>query len=264
MDKEFIGKNIVVTGAASGLGRAVAMGLAGQSAKVWVVDISIKDGNAVADQITAGGGSARFYELNVADPEGWERFSRKIADADGVLHGLVNNAGVGHRVGIVDTTVADWQRVLNIDLSSVFYGMKFLAPLIGKAGGGAIVNVSSVVGMIGYFAAAYCASKWGVRGLSKVGAMEFAGQDIRVNSIHPGLIDTPLLHSGSNKFVEESLKAVPARRPAKPVEIADAVSFLLSDKSRYITGTEIVVDGGLTSGGIYYRLQNDLKAALED
>jgi len=264
MDKEFVGKNIVVTGAASGLGRAVAMGLAGQSAKVWVVDISVKDGHAVADQITAGGGSARFYELNVADPEGWERFSRKIADEDGVLHGLVNNAGVGHRVGIADTTVADWQRVLNIDLSSVFYGMKFLAPLIGKAGGGSIVNVSSVVGMIGFFAAAYSTSKWGVRGLSKVGAMEFAGQDIRVNSIHPGLIDTPLLHSGSNAFVEQSLKAVPARRPAKPVEIADAVSFLLSDKSRYITGTEIVVDGGLTSAGIYYRVQNDLKAALED
>lgn len=263
MDKEFVGKNIVVTGAASGLGRAVAIALAGQSANVWVVDIAVKDGNAVADQINAEGGSARFHELNVADPEGWERFGRKVADEDGVLYGLVNNAGVGHRVGIVDTSVADWQRVLNIDLSSVFYGMKFLAPLIAKGGGGSIVNVSSVVGMIGYFAAAYSASKWGVRGLSKVGALEFAAQDIRVNSIHPGLIDTPLLRAGPNEFIEESLKAVPARRAARPDEIADAVSFLLSDKSRYITGTEIVVDGGLTSAGIFYRLQNDLRAALE-
>lgn len=113
--------------------------------------------------------------------------------------------------------------------------------------------------MLGYFAAGYGASKWGVRGLSKVGALEFAEHDVRVNSIHPGLVDTPLLHSGSSEFVDTSLKSVPAGRVADSEEIAESVAFLLSDAARYITGTEIVVDGGLTSGGIYHRITRELK-----
>jgi 3alpha(or 20beta)-hydroxysteroid dehydrogenase len=258
MNTDFQGKTIVVTGAASGMGKAEAMALAAESAKVWVADISVDAGNAVVDEIVSEGGSARFYQLDVTDPKAWDGLAQIIETEDGALNGLVNNAGVSHRFGIMDTSIEDWKRVMDINLSSVFYGMKSLAPLLGKAGGGSIVNVSSIAGMMGYFAAAYGASKWGVRGLSKTGSLEFAGQHIRVNSIHPGLVETPLLLSGSTQFVAESLKAVPAGRLAQAAEIADTVAFLLSDKSRYITGTEIVIDGGISSGGVYHRLMNDL------
>lgn len=258
MKTDFQGKTIVVTGAASGMGKAEAKALAAESAKVWVTDISADAGNAVVDEIISEGGSARFYQLDVTDPKAWDGFAQIIKREDGGLNGLVNNAGVSHRYGIMETSVEDWKRVMDINLSSVFYGMKSLTPLLVEAGGGSIVNVSSIAGMMGYFAAAYGASKWGVRGLSKTGAMEFAGQHIRVNSIHPGLVETPLLLSGSTEFVAESLKAVPAGRVAQVAEIADTVMFLLSDKSRYITGTEIVIDGGLSSGGVYHRLMKDL------
>lgn len=261
MSSEFAGKIIAVTGAASGMGRAEALALARASATVWVADISEEKGEDLVDEITATGGSARFFGLNVTEPGEWQRFQDAIGEVDGALHGLVNNAGVSHRAGIVETEVADWRRLIDINLSSVFYGMKFMAPLLTRAGGASVVNVSSIAGMLGYFAAGYAASKWGVRGLSKVGAIEFAAEGIRVNSIHPGLIETPLLLSGSAEFVDESLRAVPAGRLAQPEEIADVVSFLLSERSRYINGTEIVVDGGMTSGGIYHRLLTDLRTA---
>lgn len=148
--------------------------------------------------------------------------------------------------------------MMTINLDSVFYGMRACAPLLRRNGGGSIVNISSIAGMVGYFAAAYGASKWGVRGLSKVGALEFAQDQVRVNSVHPGLVDTPLLNSGSREFVAQSLRSVPAGRTADADEVAGTVAFLLSDQAKYITGTEIVVDGGLTSGGLYHRITSDL------
>jgi 3alpha(or 20beta)-hydroxysteroid dehydrogenase len=137
--------------------------------------------------------------------------------------------------------------------------MKAMAPLIAKAGGGSIVNISSIAGAVGYFSASYAASKWGVRGLSKVGATEYADSNIRVNSILPGLVDTPMLRSGSPNFRSEIQKSVPANRLGEADEMAEAVVFLLSDKSRYITGAEIVIDGGLSSNGLFYRIMSDLE-----
>lgn len=258
-DREFDGRVAVVTGAGSGMGRVEALALAAKGATVWVADISAESGSAVAREIEAAGGSARFVGLDVTDPAAWAGFAEEIEQRDGRLDGLVNNAGVSHRFGILDTTDEDWRRVMDVNLSSVFYGMRALAPLMARAGGGSIVNISSISGLLGYFAAGYAASKWGVRGLSKTAALEFADRGIRVNSIHPGLVETPLLNSGSSAFVEESLRGVPAGRVADPKEIADTVLFLLSDSSTYITGTEIVVDGGLTSGGIYHRILSDLR-----
>ncbi|OZD01986.1 oxidoreductase [Rhodococcus sp. 06-235-1A] len=256
----FENKTIMVTGAGSGMGRVESEMLAARGAKVWVTDISKATGEAVVKNILDAGGRAKFYQLDVTAPDSWTALAKDIESSDGDLDGLVNNAGVSHRAGIEDTTVEDWHRVMNINLSSVFYGMKACAPLLKRGDGGSIVNVSSIAGMLGYFAAGYGASKWGVRGLSKVGALEFAEYGVRVNSIHPGLVDTPLLHSGSTTFVETSLQSVPAGRVADAEEIAESVAFLLSDSSRYITGTEIVIDGGLTSGGIYHRITNELKA----
>ena len=260
MNNEFEGKGFVVTGAGSGMGRAEAISLAGKAAKVWVTDINSQAGAAVVDVITAAGGSAEFFELNVADANRWNELAAVINTQDGKLDGLVNNAGVNYRFGILDTSVEEWHRVMDINLSSIFYGMKAMAPLIAEATGGSIVNVSSVAGMIGYFGAAYGTSKWGVRGLSKVGALEFASQNIRVNSIHPGLIDTPLLRSGSTEYIDVSIKSIPLGRVARSAEVANAVEFLLSDKSQYITGAEIVIDGGLTSGGLYHGIMNGVAA----
>lgn len=248
------GRVVVVTGAASGMGRVEALALGREGARVWVGDLAEGRGGALAEEIRDAGGSARFARLDVTDPRSWTALRERIRAEDGSLHGLVNNAGVSHRFGIVGTEDEDWRRVLDINLSGVFYGMKYLAPLMRGAGTGSVVNVSSIAGMTGYFAAAYAASKWGVRGLSKTGALEFAEWGVRVNSLHPGLVDTPLLRSGTEEFVEESLRSVPAGRVAEPEEIADVVAFLLSDASRYVTGTELVVDGGLTSGGLYHRV----------
>ena len=258
MNTEFSGKTVAVTGAGSGMGRAEAQLLASLGAHVWVADIDSTAGEAVIDQIRDKGGAADFHRLDVTDPDAWSRFAEVIDAADGNLDGLVNNAGVSFRYGIEDTSVEDWRRVMAINLDSVFYGMRACAPLLKCNGGGSIVNISSIAGMLGYFAAAYGASKWGVRGLSKVGALEFAEHHVRVNSVHPGLVETPLLTSGTTEFVDESLKSVPAGRSADPDEVAETVAFLLSDRSPYITGTEIVIDGGLTSGGLYHRITREL------
>jgi 3alpha(or 20beta)-hydroxysteroid dehydrogenase len=262
MSTEFLNKIFLVTGGSSGIGRAEALILAERGAKVWVADISIESGLETAALIIAKGGMAKFHNLNVTDPGNWQEMVLAIESEDGKLDGLVNNAGISQRLGILDTDIEDWHRIIEINLSSVFYGMKAMAPLIARAGGGSIVNVSSIAGKVGYPAASYAASKWGVRGLTKVGAMEFADANIRVNSILPGLVDTPMLRSGSPSLrIAEILKSVPAGRLGEAEEMAEAAVFLLSDKSRYITGSEIVIDGGLSSNGLFYRIANDVRAA---
>lgn len=252
------GSSVLVTGAAGGMGRAEARAVAEHGARVWVADLDVEHGTAVAAEIRESGGDAEFVALDVADPDEWQAVHDRIAGEEGLLHGLVNNAGVSHRFGITDTTDADWLRVLDINLSGAFYGMKYMAPLLRASRRGSVVNVSSIAGMTGYFSAGYAAGKWGVRGLSKTASLEFARWGVRVNSLHPGLVDTPLLNSGSEDFVEESLRSVPAGRTAEPEELAEAVLFLLSDASRYVSGTELVVDGGMTSGGLYHRILSGL------
>ncbi|MFD6099930.1 SDR family NAD(P)-dependent oxidoreductase [Nocardiopsis flavescens] len=248
------GRVVLVTGAASGMGRAEALALGREGALTWVADISGPGAEEVAAQVRDAGGRARAVRLDVTDPQGWREAAELVGRTDGALHGLVNNAGVSHRFGISDTTDEDWRRVLDVNLSGVFYGMKYTAPLLGASGGGSVVNVSSIAGMTGYFSAGYAAAKWGVRGISKTGALEYADRGVRVNSLHPGLVETPLLLSGSDRFVQESLRSVPAGRVADPEEVAGVVLFLLSDAARYVTGTEVVVDGGLTAGGLYHRI----------
>jgi 3alpha(or 20beta)-hydroxysteroid dehydrogenase len=259
VSSEFKNKVFLVTGGGSGIGRAEALILTERGAKVWVTDISTDSGAETVELISAKSGLAKFQKLDVTSPANWQEVYELIEAEDGKLDGLVNNAGVSNRAGISDTSVEDWHRVIEINLSSIFYGMKAMAPLIAKAGGGSIVNISSIAGTVGYFSASYAASKWGVRGLSKVGATEFADANIRVNSILPGLVDTPMLRSGSPNFRSEIQKSVPANRLGEAEEMAEAAVFLLSEKSRYITGSEIVVDGGLSSNGLFYRIMSDLE-----
>ncbi|HIZ97467.1 MAG TPA: SDR family oxidoreductase [Candidatus Janibacter merdipullorum] len=258
--QDFDGRSVVVTGAAGGLGRADCLALAARGAHVWVTDVDEGGAQGVVDEITASGGSARAAVLDVADPASWSLLAQAV-EGSGPLHGLVNNAGVSLRLGIRDTTVEQWDQVMALNLSSVFYGMKFLAPALVRAQGASVVNISSIAGMTGYFSATYGTSKWGVRGLSKVGALELADDRVRVNSLHPGLTGTPLLHQApDSSFVDASLASVPDGRLATPDEIASVVCFLLSDASSYVNGAELVADGGLTSGGLYHRILADLEA----
>lgn len=247
-------KVVLITGAAGGMGRVEAEIFAAEGARVWLADIDGAALQRTLSEIEAPGRRVEAVRLDVTDPQGWEGVRARIEQDCGELHGLVNNAGVSFRNSILTTSAEDWDRVLSINLTSVFLGMKSMHPLLGASGAASIVNVSSIAGLVGYFSPTYGASKWAVRGLSKTAAMEFAPDGIRVNSIHPGLVETPLLNSGSAEFVTESLKAVPMDRVAAAEEIAMLVRFLLSDESSYITGAELVADGGLTAGGIYHQI----------
>lgn len=206
--QRFEGRNIVVTGAGSVIGKAVASAVAFEGAEVCATDIDLDAVEALAKEITTAGRRCRAFSHDVADPASWERLAAEVAGG-GSLFGLVNNVGMSLRKGIVDTSVEEWRQVLDVNLSSVFYGMKYLAGPLRRARGASVVNVSSIAGMVGYFSASYGTSKWGVRELSKARALEFAADHVRVNSVHPGLVDT----GGRRGTSREGRPAVHQRKP---------------------------------------------------
>ncbi|MFR9728311.1 SDR family NAD(P)-dependent oxidoreductase [Saccharopolyspora sp. MS10] len=241
----------LITGAARGMGAAHAAALGRRGVHVCLADVL--DAGPVAADIIAAGGSASAHELDVTDPGSWARVVGEIRAERGNLGGLVNNAGISRRLGFTDTTEEVWDRVLRVNLSGPFHGMRAVAGLMRESGGGSIVNISSISGQIGYFSPSYSASKWGLTGLSKSAAGEFAAWGIRVNSVHPGLVGTPLL-DGADAFVASAVASIPAGRTGTPEEITEAVLFLLSERSAYLTGSEVTVDGGLVSNGLYHRI----------
>jgi 3alpha(or 20beta)-hydroxysteroid dehydrogenase len=239
----------VITGAAQGQGAAEARALAECGAHVVITDL--KDGEALARDIgDTTAGTAEFVALDVTDEAGWHSLAEDLRARHGRLDVLVNNAGVAFRFGLMETERADFERVLNVNLVGPFLAIRALAPLMRDGGGGSVINVGSAAGMTGHFSAAYSSSKWGLRGLTKVAAMEFAPWQIRVNAIHPGIVNTALV-PGDTAFPTAMSRFTPLGRAAEVEDIAPLVVFLAGDGSRFITGADFAVDGGLVDLGVY-------------
>lgn len=248
---------IVVTGASRGQGRAEIEMAARAGAICYVADILEDEGKAFERELLDAGYRAEFVRLDVSDPSGWEALVARISDGHGRLDGLVNNAGIAFRFGIMDTELPDWERVLKINLTGPYLGMRALAPIMRKSGGGSIVNICSSAAVSGHFTAAYASSKWGLRGLSKHAAMEFAGWKIRVNSVYPGIVDTNIV-PGDTAFPDAMVNRNPLGRAATVDDIANVVLFLLSDESSYMTASDVQVDGGFVDLGAFGAIMQDL------
>ncbi|GAA1872474.1 glucose 1-dehydrogenase [Paeniglutamicibacter psychrophenolicus] len=244
---ELGGKTIMITGAAQGLGAQIAELCSEGGANVVLTDIGSTD--EVVQRITAGGGRALGLKLDVTKPGDWDRaVERCLADFGGI-DGLVNNAGVTHRVDIQDTTTADWESVMNINLNGPFYGIRAVGATMRRTPGGSIVNISSALGLVGHPAAAYSTSKWAIRGLTRAACGTFAADNIRVNSVHPGVMKTPMAVGGTNAYLDANIDLTPLGRLADSIEVARVVTFLLSEYASYVSGAEIAVDGGYSAFG---------------
>jgi len=235
------GKVCLVTGAARGQGAEEARLFVREGGAVWIVDVLDETGLALAQEI-----GATYRHLDVTSEGDWESVVTEISDSEGSLQVLVNNAGVFPLNRMVTTSVEEFHRTMDINALGVFLGMKSCAPALIESGNGSIINISSVAGMrasVGSFA--YGASKWAVRGMTKTAAVELARKGVRVNSIHPGVIETPMLDGLPN--VDKVARRTPLGRSAEATEVANLALFLASDESSYSTGAEFVVDGGLSA-----------------
>jgi NAD(P)-dependent dehydrogenase (short-subunit alcohol dehydrogenase family)/nicotinamidase-related amidase len=244
-DRHFQGKVALITGAAGGMGAATAVELARLGAAVMVIDINGDGAEATARGIRENGGRAIAYAGDVASVSTHAQITDTLLQEFGALHYAVNNAGISGLFGALpDITVDDWRRVVNVNLDALFYGMKYQLPAIEAAGGGSVVNIASIYAHLGLPRLdAYTASKHAVRGLTRSVAIEYATRGVRVNAVSPGPIWTPLVEANLEQ-AERIAAKVPMKRMGKPIEIAKAVAFLLSDDASFITGAEIVVDGG--------------------
>jgi len=237
----FEGKVILISGGARGMGAAEARMLAAEGAKVVVGDVLEAEGEQLAAEI---GAACRFVRLDVGESADWSK-AVAAAEALGGLDGLVNNAGVYQPANLADADMSNWERHLRVNQTGVFLGMKTAAPAMTARGGGSIVNISSTVGLRSApNAIAYTATKWAVRGMSKAAALELAKAKIRVNSVHPGPIDTEMLTICSREENLRRVQQVPQQRLGTAEEVASLVLFLLSDDAAYITGAEVAIDGG--------------------
>jgi 3alpha(or 20beta)-hydroxysteroid dehydrogenase len=257
---EFEGRTVVITGAAGGQGSEESRVMGRQGAHVIVADVNETKGQEVVAELVGEGLSAEYHHLDVASEADWEKLRDHLVARGNGLHVLVNNAGTAHRFGLMETSLERFREVLDINLAGPFLGMKVLAPLMRDSGGGSMVNIGSAAGMTGHFSAAYGSSKWGLRGLSKVAAMEFAPWGIRVNAVHPGIVNTALV-PGDNKFPAAMTKFTPLGRPAEPADVASVVAFLCTPGAAFITGADLNVDGGLVDIGIYDAVAKEYAAS---
>ncbi len=244
------GKITLVTGGSTGIGRATALVLAREGATVLIADLQDEEGANTVAQVQAAGGTAEYHHLDVADEAGVDALVAHIKARYGRLDGAFNNAGIeGPTAKILEYSVADWERVQRVNLTGVFVCMKAELSLMAQQdSGGAIVSTASAAGLIGIpGASSYNASKHAVVGLTKTAALEYASRNVRVNAVCPGFIETPMLNrvtAASIKIKDQMIRMVPMRRVAQPAEIGEAVAWLLSPRSSYVTGVALPVDGG--------------------
>jgi len=240
------GKIAIVTGAAQGQGAAIARGFVAEGARVLLADIADGPGEELAAEL---GDAAAYVHHDVSSEESWEAVVARTAELFGPVDVLVNNAGILLFANITDMALADYERLIGINQTGTWLGMRAVIPTMKANGGGSIVNASSVEGLGGMpTLSAYVASKWAIRGMTKAVAMEWGRKGIRANSVHPGMIDTGMTreHGGDDIFAYGATK-VALKRVGHPADMVGVYTFLASDESSYITGAEIAVDGGCTA-----------------
>jgi 3alpha(or 20beta)-hydroxysteroid dehydrogenase len=240
------GKVALISGAARGMGASHARLLIEEGAKVVIGDILDAEGEALAAEL--GAENAHYVHLDVTKPEEWDAAVAEAVNAFGRLDILVNNAGIANFGPIEEYTIDAWRTIIDINLSGVFYGIKAAIPALKESGHGSIINISSTAGLQGYEALpGYNAAKFGVRGLTKNAALDLGRYNIRVNSVHPGVIETPMTEA-----LETPQNHVALHRTGKPIELSNLILFLASDESSFSTGAEFVADGGETAGLAHY------------
>ena len=261
--KRLLDKVAIISGGASGIGAETARQFGAHGASVVVCDVQDELGRAVAQEITDAGGVAEYRPLDVASEEQWIALVAATERTYGRVDILGNIAGISGRavgmtvqvgniagVALVDQTLESWNRIMEVNATGVFLGTKSVIPAMQRAKGGSIINISSICGIVGSFAnAAYHASKGAVRIFSKSAAIQYAKDQIRVNSIHPGFVDTPMARPGlrGNESGKARMDATPLGRFGKPIDIAMGCLYLASDEAAWVTGSELVIDGGMTA-----------------
>jgi 3alpha(or 20beta)-hydroxysteroid dehydrogenase len=242
------GKVAIITGAAGGIGAAAARRLAQEGALLLLTDADEERARRLAAELGEG---ADALAHDVTSEEQWRAVVAHALETHGRIDVLLNNAGVFLAAPLTETSLEEFRRVMDINVTGVFLGMRTVAPAMIERRAGSMINVSSVAGLMGSpFLAAYAASKWAVRGMSKVAAKELAQSGVRVNSLHPGQIDTDMNTRQREKtpeLIDRLIRGIPLRRIGTPEEVAHAIAYLASDESVYVTGSELVVDGGVTA-----------------
>lgn len=236
------GKVALISGSAGGLGASYARRFVEEGARVVLGDVLDDEGAAIADEL---GGAARYVHLDVTDYANWGAAVQTASTEFGGLDVLINNAGISRRIPIEEHSLETWDQVIAVNLTGSFYGIKASIESLKRRGKGSVVNISSAAGLQGFAAMpSYTASKFGVRGLTKSAALDLGRYGIRVNSVHPGRIETPIVAGGG----AETMRTVALKRGGQASEVAELVVYLASDGSSYATGAEFIVDGGLTAG----------------
>jgi len=239
-------KTAIVTGAGSGIGRATAVRLAKGGARVVVSDVNEEGGKQTVEEITEAGGEAFFFRADTSKPEENEALVREAEARHGALHVAVNNAGIaGPMEPLVDYPLEDWDRVIAINLSGVYYGMRAQIPAMKRAGGGSIINLSSILGQVAFHGlTAYVAAKHGVVGLTRIAALEYSADGVRINAIGPAFIRTPMVDALPEDIKRGLIEKHPIGRLGEAKEVAELIAFLASDRASFITGTYYAIDGG--------------------